>query len=225
MLNRLLVLLMLLAAGHAHAQLRFQEGVHYVKVEGGLTTGVPSGKIEVAEVFSYVCGACFQATGPVAALKGKLPSDAVLTYVHAGFNTGWPVFQQAFVTAQQLGITEATHQKVFEGVWTTGKIPWFDPKTQQVRQPLLTIKDLARFYASTGAVTEAQFTARAASAEVKAGVARAEQLIRAWKVGSTPMFVVNGRYRIDNQRLGSWDEMGALVNYLVGLERARLKKK
>lgn len=225
MLNRVLVLMMMLAAGAAQAQMRYQEGVHYFKVEGGQTAGVPAGKIEVAEVFSYVCGACFQASGPVAEVKGKLPSDAQLTYVHAGFNTGWPVFQQAYITAQQLGIVDATHKSVFDGVWTNGRIPWHDPKTGGIRNPMPTIRDLAKFYATTGTVTEAQFLAKANSAEVKAALERTESLIRTWKVGSTPIFVINGRYRIDNQKLGSWDELGVLVNYLVGLERSRLRQK
>lgn len=225
MLKRLLVLMTMLAAGHAHAQMRFQEGVHYHKVEGGQTAGVAAGKIEVAEVFSYVCGACFQASGPVAELKGKLPSDAQLTYVHAGFNTGWPVFQQAFVTAKQLGILDATHKSVFDGVWTNGSIRWIDPKTNSVHKPMPTIQDLAKFYATTGTVTEAKFLAAANSPEVRKSIERSESLIRTWKAGSTPLFFVNGRYRIDNQKLGSWDELAVLVNYLVGLERTRLRQK
>jgi thiol:disulfide interchange protein DsbA len=225
MFNRLLVLMLVFAAGHAHAQMRYQEGVHYFKVDGGQTVGVPAGKIEVAEVFSYVCGACFQASGPVSELKGKLPSDAQLTYVHAGVNTGWPVFQQAYLTAQQLGIVDATHKSVFDGVWTNGKIAWLDPKTGGVRNPMPAIRDLARFYASTGATTESQFMTKANSPEVKAAITRSESLMRTWKVGSTPVFVINGRYRIDNQKLASWDELAVLVNYLVGLERSRLRKK
>jgi len=225
MLKRFLVLMLVLAAGHAEAQMRFQEGVHYHKVEGGQTAGVAPGKIEVAEVFSYVCSHCFQASGPVSELKAKLPSDAELTYVHAGFNPGWPVFQHAFLTAKQLGILDATHKSVFEGVWVNGKIRWIDPQTNNIRQPMPTIQDLAKFYATTGAVTEAKFLAAANSPEVKAAITRSESLIRTWKAGSTPMFIINGRYRVDNQKLGSWDDLATLVNFLVGLERSRLRQK
>lgn len=224
MLARILILAALLGASSAHAQLRWQEGVHYTAVPGAQTAGAPAGRIEVAEVFSYACGACYQAAAPVEKIKASLPADAAMVYLHAGFNNGWKVVQRAYVTAQLLGIADATHARVFAGIWETGDYPLLDRATGNVRQPALTIQDAARFYARNSNVSEADFVKKAASREVEAGMARADELTKLWRVGGTPTFVVNGRYQIDNGKLTNWDDLQALITYLVGLERTRLKK-
>src|SRR5690606_29115218 len=83
LLPRLLLTAVLLLPTAALAQLRFQEGRHYNVVPTPQATGLaPAGKIEVTEVFSYICRGCYEAQGLVDEIKAKLPADAVLTYVH-----------------------------------------------------------------------------------------------------------------------------------------------
>ncbi len=221
---RILALVLLLIAVPAQAQLRWQKGVHYNELPDGQTTGI-AGRIEVAEVFSYVCHACYQASGPIEELKASLPADAALTYVHASFNTGWPIFQRAHVTAKLLGMADGRHAQLFSAIWETMEFPYIDRATRAPRQAPPTLEDFARFYARGGLVTEAAFLQKAASPEVEAGIRRAEELIRAWRVPSTPTLIVNGRYQIDNGTMKNWEEMRALVRYLVGLERTRLARK
>lgn len=220
----LLLLAVLLTPSPLPAQMRFQEGRHYVQVPTPQTSGtVPAGRIEVVEVFSYACGGCFQAQAMVEELAAGLPADAGMGYVHAGFNTGWSLYQQGHLTAQQLGIAERHHARLFTAIWETAQFPHFDRATGQLRRPAPQIGDLARFYATAGGVSEADFLKKAASADIKTAVARSDALIRGWQVGSTPSFVVAGRYRIQNDAIGSTDDLKALVNYLVGLERNRLR--
>lgn len=220
----LLLLAMMLAPTSVLAQMRFQEGRHYVQVPTPQTSGtVPAGRIEVIEVFSYACGGCFQAQALVKELEAGLPADAAMGYVHAGFSTGWPLYQQGHLTAQQLGIADRHHARLFTAIWETAEFPHFDRATGQPRRPAPQMRDLARFHAAAGGVSEADFLKAAASPEVKAAVAHSDALIRGWQVGSTPTFVVAGRYRIQNDAIGSTAELKALVTYLVGLERNRLR--
>lgn len=222
---RLLMCALLLAPMPLLAQLRFQEGRHYNLVEKPQTSGtVPAGKIEVAEIFSYICNHCYEWRRTVEALKTQLPADAALALVHAGFNQGWPLFQRAHLTAQQLGVADRNHERMFVSIWETVEFPFFDRATGRPRNPAPTIADAARFYAKGGGVTEADFLKKAASKEVDEAVARSEALILAWKIGGTPSFVVAGRYRIELDALRNAGELPALVNYLVGLERSRLQK-
>ncbi len=223
--RHLLVLcsLALLTPGPALAQLLWAEGTHYQRVQPLVPPDVPAGRIPVTEVFSYACGGCFQAVKEVERLKTSLPPDAALTYLHAGFSTGWPLFQRAFFTAQALGIAETNHARLFDAIWTTMDFPYVDKATRRLRQPPPTLEDAARFYARGGSVSEADFLKKASSPEVDAAVNRAEELIRTWRVPSTPSFVVGGRYLINSQALKSWTEMSQLINYLVGLERSRLR--
>lgn len=220
----LLLLAALLAPTPLLAQMRFQEGRHYVQVPTPQASGtVPAGKIEVVEVFSYACGGCFQAQALVKELQAGLPADAAMGYVHAGFSTGWPLYQQGHLTAQALGIADRHHAQLFTAIWETAEFPHFDRATGQLRRPAPQIADLARFHAAAGGVTEDAFLKKAASAEIKSAVAHSDALIRGWQVGATPTFVVAGRYRIQNDAIASTADLKALVTYLVGLERNRLR--
>jgi hypothetical protein len=55
-------------------------------------------------------------------------------------------------------------------------------------------------------------------------VQRADSLIKGWRVGGTPTFLVGGRYQVEAESVSSEKELHDLVAYLVGLERSRLKK-
>lgn len=227
MLARLLALILVAIPVAASAQAKWQEGVHYSLLSGSQTTGQAPGKIEVTEVFSYGCIHCFRAKDAMIKIAAALPADATMTYVHAAFLAaeGWPMFQRAYYTARTLGIADANHEAMFNAVWESGEIPLMDATTGRVRRPLPGIADAAKFYARVSAVKEQEFLKASASPEVEAQIARADALVKLWKIPGTPSLVVNGRYLVDSGALSSWDEFTSLLNYLVGLERTRLGKK
>jgi protein dithiol oxidoreductase (disulfide-forming) len=229
MLKRALLLIALLAAlvapHAAMAQLRWVEGRHYITLPPSPTYAPPAGKIEVTEVFSYGCIACNQSYKPINKIKAALPSDTVLSYVPASFipTEAWPMFQQAYLTAKALGIADATHEMMFVAVWDTDEIPLVNKQTRTIRQPLPTIEDAARFYSRHTAVKEPQFLEKARSFEIAQQMKRSDELVKIWKIPSTPSLVVNGRYLINNQEAGSWDAVQQIVLFLVAQERVRLK--
>lgn len=224
-LIRSLAMLLLLVPAVASAQWRWEAGKHYVAISPAISTGqAPAGKIEVTEVFSYGCPACWQAAPEVRKLKAQLPSDAVMTYVPASFipTEAWPMFQRAYLTARALGIAEANHDLFFTAVWESGEVPLLD-RSGRVRSPLPTIEEAAAFYAKRSKVTSAEFLARARSPQIEEQMRAADAYVKGGKVPSTPSFVVNGRYLLNNQAIGSWDAVRQVVNFLVAQERARLK--
>ncbi len=224
MLKRILLLIAFTLPLPAMAQMKWMEGRHYLVVPGGLTAETRPGKIEVAEVFSYGCIHCYRAQDNVAKLKAALPADAYMTYVHAAFMSAeaWPMFQRAWYTAQNLGIGEANHHRMFSAIWETGELPLVDKATNSIRRPPPTLEETARFYARAAKVKEADFLKAAASFDVNSKIARAEQLIKTWRVNSTPTLVVNGRYVINNDVVTSWADTQELVMVLIGLERRRM---
>jgi thiol:disulfide interchange protein DsbA len=219
------VLATLLVSQAALAQLRWVEGTHYITLTPAASYEAPPGKIEVTEVFSYGCPACNSALAGMNRLKTLMPPDVVMNYVHASFipTEAWPMFQQAYFTAKTLGIAESTHDMMFTAIWKTGEIPLTDPVTGRVKQPLPTIEDAARFYARHTAVKEAQFLETAKSFGVATQVKRADELVKTWKIPSTPSLVINGHYLVNLQVVGSWDNVYQVVMFLVGQERQRLK--
>jgi len=226
LIRRLLLIVLLFGSLPSHAQLLWQEGVNYKKLPNPQTAGgVPVGKIEVAEVFSYGCIYCYRAKGEIAKLAAALPADAAMTYVHASFAPAeaWPMFQRAYYTARKLGIADAMHDSVFTAVWESGEIPLLDIATGRIRKPLPTIEDAAKFYSRLGSVKVADFLKTAASPEIEADMRRADELSKLWMVPGTPALVVNGRYIVDNSQPHAQQRQVAL--FLVSLERTRLKTK
>jgi protein dithiol oxidoreductase (disulfide-forming) len=217
MLVRALLLIALALPLPATAQLRYTEGRNYTTLPGG---------IEVAEVFSYGCTYCNRFQGEIEKLQAALPADAYMAYVHASFQPAeaWPMFQRAWYTAQAMGIGTAAHSQMFDAVWKTGEVGLLDPVTGAVRKPLPTINEAARFYARVARVKAADFLRIANSPEINAQMKRTDALIQSWRVPGTPALVVNGRYLVNNDSVTNWNEVRAIVLYLVGVERQRLAK-
>src|SRR5690625_6672428 len=65
-----------LAPGH------YQAGRHYEVLEKPVATSDPD-KIEVVEIFSYLCGHCFTFAPLVSAWEERLADDVVLVHAHA----------------------------------------------------------------------------------------------------------------------------------------------
>jgi protein dithiol oxidoreductase (disulfide-forming) len=229
MIKRALSLLTLLTtlfiSQAALAQLRWVEGQHYLVLPATAGYEAPTGKIEVLEVFSYGCIACNSALPAMNKLRASLPADTVMNFLHASFipAEAWPMFQQAFLTAKALGIAQQTHDMMFVAIWETGEMPLLDRATGRTKLPLPTIEDAARFYSRHSPVKEAQFLETARSFAIATQIRRSDELIKAWRIPSTPSLVVNGRYLVNNQAVGSWDGILQLVQFLVTQERQRLK--
>lgn len=204
----------------APAETAWTEGKNYFLINPARPPAMPPGKVEVTEVFSYGCPACNVFLPFMHKLKAALPANAVLDYLPASFNPGedWPMLQQAFFTAQVLGVAEQTHDAMFDAVWKTGELAVIDQATQRVRNPLPTIEDAARFYNKAAGVPVDKFVSTAKSFAVDTKVRVAEDTIVAYRVDRTPTLIVNGRYRLNVESAGGDDQVIELVKWLVAKE-------
>src|SRR5262250_876548 len=167
------------------------EGVHYMRITPAQPTSVPSGKVEVMEVFSYGCPACNAFQPVMETLRRSLPANAQMMYLPAAFNPSenWPMFQRAFLTAQALGIAERTHQAMYDAVWQSGELAIVVPGTNRLKAPLPSIADAARFYERAGGVSAQQFLAMANSFGTDNKMRAADAQILAMHVDSTPTLI------------------------------------
>jgi thiol:disulfide interchange protein DsbA len=223
-MQRLALLLLAVLAvptAPAMAQMLWQPGVHFEEIKPAVPTSTP-GKIEVTEVFSYGCPYCFRALPLVEKIKASLPAYAQMTYVHAAFNPAeaWPMFQRAYLTAKAMGIADANHEAMFEAIWQTNELPLLDPQTQRIAKPLPNIADAAKFYARHAGIKAEDFLARSTQPDIDEAVRKSDQLVKAYGVGGTPAYVVNGRYRT-GPGIRTSEEMVRVIDYLVGLEHAK----
>ncbi|WP_202843740.1 thiol:disulfide interchange protein DsbA/DsbL [Luteimonas saliphila] len=163
------------------------EGEHYDLIPGGQPFEPLDGKIEVVEVFNYVCPACAMFQPLVNTWKARLGPDVRFTYVPAPFGGNWDPFVRAYYTAEAMGIADKSHDGIFKAIHVD--------RSLKGERGTDSAQDIARVYAQYGA-DPAQFASTMASFTVNAKFGRAKQYIAQQRANSTPTMIVNGRYRI-----------------------------
>ncbi len=216
----LLAVAVLAPVSNARAAQTWTEGRNYLLLTPTQATSVPTGKIEVMEVFSYGCIACDGFQPVMERLRRTLPPNAQIALLPASFNAAedWPMFQRAYFAAWTLGIAERTHQAMFDAVWKTGELAISDPTTHRLRSPQPSLEDAARCYARIAGINPAQFLATARSFAVDMKIRAADKQVSEMLVPGTPCIVVNGKYRVNMDSVGSSDELIDLVRFLVTRE-------
>ena len=170
-----------------------------------------SGKIEVAEVFSYRCIHCAEFQPKVNVWKKSFPADARWEYVPAVFGGSWDTFARAYFAAQLMGIQPKTHDKVFNGVFV------------EQAAGNGSVEDIAKMYAGWG-VDQAKFLATMNSFGVTAKLNRAKQFAMRTGIKATPTIIVNGKYRVNVTPDRGFEGMLATTSWLIAQERAAAKK-
>ncbi len=181
-------------------------GVDYVEIAGGQPFAPESGRIEVAEVFSYTCPHCAQFEPLVMAWRARQPADVKFVAVPGPFAANPVPFAQAFYAAESMGLLGKSHAAVFNALHIDHSLDYRDASPEK----------LGQFYARFGADPQ-QFAAAMKSFAVDAKVKRAMQFITKSGVDGTPAVVVNGRYRVTGKTL---EDTLRIATHLVARERA-----
>jgi thiol:disulfide interchange protein DsbA len=215
------------AAAAAGSDSRWVVGVNYFLINPAQPTGLPGGKVEVTEIFSYACPGCYRFYPVADRLQASLPGNAVMDYLPASFRPeeDWPMFQRAYCAAQEMGIDKRTHDAMFDAVWKSGELALFDPSTKRIKRPAPTIADAAKFYAQAAGIKPEAFIATALSFAVDVRVRQADELVMKYGISETPSIVVNGKYRLNPVSAGGYEETIELVNWLVAQETRAGDKK
>jgi len=199
-----LLVLALLAPAPAQAQ-EFVEGTHYETLPVSVDTADDSA-VEVVEMFSYACVHCFNFDPVVAAWHARQGEGVNFMRVPAVFNNDWELLAQAFYTAETLGVADAIHMPMFEGIHVAG---------QDLRKAAL----LQALFNEHADVSEEDFDTAYGSFSVRSRVQQAKAKGRAYRITGVPTMIVNGKYRVDGRMAGSNTKMLEVVDYLVGLEQ------
>ena len=188
-------------------------GTDYVEIAGGQPFDTTDGRIEIAEIFGYVCPFCAAVQPTVSAMKAKLPPDVHMVYVPAAFGAMWDNYAKAYYTAEAMGLADRTHDAMFRAIHID--------KTLKGERGMDTPEEIAAFYAAYGADPK-QFLSSMSSFAIAAKVNRGKQyILGAFTNGdspSTPTFIVNGKYRVKGKTV---DDMFRVLNQLVVAERAK----
>lgn len=184
------------------------EGTDYVSIPGGQPFDPLNGKVEVVEMFNYICPACYSFDSQFHAWTARQPAYVRVTYVPAQFRPDFTVYAKAYYAADSLGIAGKTHEAVYKAVHLDHALPGegqsIDPQK------------IAEFYAKYG-VSAKQFTDAMNSFGVAGKMNKANQFAMRSQIEGTPTVIVNGKYRVKGR---SWDDMLRITDHLIAREHA-----
>ncbi len=185
----------------------YQAGEHYIVLPAPATTADPE-KIEVAELFWYGCGHCFQFDPIISEWKGNLAEDVSFREVPAMFGGAWNTHAQLFYTVESLGKLEETHSAIFAAI---------HQQNNRLADKDAMIELLADYDISAD-----EFNKAWGSFGVRSKMEQATRLAKAYRATGVPTLIVNGKYRIEGAMVGGFDEMLKVAEFLVDKERQAL---
>lgn len=183
-------------------------GTDYVEITNGQPFQPVAGKVEVVEIFGYVCPACAAFQPLVGPWKAGLPGDVNFIYVPAMFGGTWDDYARAFYAAQTLGIQEKTHEPLYAAIHAEQSL-----KGERGRD---SVDDIAAFYAKHGADAK-QFTATMSSFAVNAKTNAAKQFALRSQITGTPSLIIDGKYLVKGK---SFQDQLRIADHLIARERA-----
>jgi thiol:disulfide interchange protein DsbA len=183
-------------------------GTDYADIQGGQPYLPLNGKVEVVEVFNFICPACNQFEPSFEAWKARLPADVRVTYVPAAFGPQWLPYAQAYLVAEQMGLDAKSHTAMFNAIHATHTLPGEGQPPNEAA--------IGQFYAKYGADPK-QFVDTMHSFATDAKLNRAKQFMLASGVQGTPTLIINGKYRVIGK---SFDDMLRVADALIARERA-----
>ncbi len=188
----------------------FTEGIHYAKISTRVKPTAAADKIAVQEMFWYGCPHCASLEPTTAKWKSTMPDDIEFQYIPAALNPTWAVHAKAFYAAEQLGLTEATHENLFKAIHQQGR-------------RINTEDALVRFFSAAG-VNPDDFRAAMNNDETKKKVNMSASLAKRYGLTGVPSLIVDGQYRVllyDGLR--SYNELYEVVDFLIARVRDERK--
>lgn len=183
-------------------------GEDYVEIPGGQPYEPLNGKVEVVEVFNYICPACARLEPMFTAWSAKAPADVRVTYVPAPWGPQWVPYARAYYVADALGLEAKTHTAMFHAIHIAQTLPGEGKQPDEAK--------VAAFYGQYGADPK-RFLADMHSFATEAKLKRGLQFITRSEVGGTPTIIVNGKYRVLGR---SYEDILRITDALVARERA-----
>jgi thiol:disulfide interchange protein DsbA len=180
----------------------FREGEHYYTLVGG--TIDPDAPITVTEFFSYGCIHCRNFDPQIESWAASLPEDVELSRSPVAFNPTWRLYARMYYMAEELGVLDRVHDRLFADVHDRGRT--FTDEAQ-----------IQAFFVDVG-VDEARVERSLRSPVVARKAADAETLARAIGVRSVPTLMVGTKYLIPVGDVGRLQAL-AIADHLIAEER------
>jgi thiol:disulfide interchange protein DsbA len=204
-----------IAALPAEGQLpggKWTANTNYKVVSPSQPTNVGPGKIEVIEFFWYGCPHCFALDPAIASWLKNKPPYIEFARVPVTWGEVHRAHARLFYTLKGLGKVDELHDKVFTEIHVNHQ-PLYAPG-----DPLQTQREQLQFAKDNG-ISEADFTKAYTDFNVQTALARADDLVRRYRIDAVPTFVIAGKYETDLQMAGGEANLFQMINDLAASEK------
>ncbi len=185
-------------------------GKEYRLVSPAQPTAAP-GKIEVVEFFWYGCPHCHKLDPQLDNWLKRQGKDVVLRREHVVWGGKRDEHAKLFYTLRGLNLLERHHAAVFEAIHVQGRE--------------LLKEDERNLWLKQRGIDVAQFNAYFKSFGMSAELNRARELGSSYKVTGVPALIVNGKYLTSAAQAGGENQIPAVLDQLVAMEKAQLRTK
>ncbi|ESS69687.1 thiol:disulfide interchange protein DsbA [Methyloglobulus morosus KoM1] len=200
-----LILFFISFAGLSNAEEQSSTG--YEAVSPPQPTTNPA-KVEVIEFFWYGCPHCYSFEPSLSKWLKTKPANVEFIRIPAVFSEEWGKHAKAYFTAEALGVIDAVHGDLFDGI---------QQAKQAGKHELETEDQLAKFFVAHG-VKEADFREAYNSFMVDSKMRQAPALAAKYGITGVPAIIVNGKYRTNGTLAGSQEKMIDVINTLIKKE-------
>ena len=210
LLKNLMALIVSMTLSAPIAAEKYVEGVHYEAIDIPVKTGFEGEqppKVEVVEVFSYMCIHCYSFDPLLKLWEQNKAEQAVFNRLPAVFSADWELMARAFYTAEILDVSEQMHEPLFEAIHKQPK----NLRDEDI---------MAALFLEHAEIPAAEFTESFNSFFVRSRVMQARAKGRAYGITGVPVMIVNGKYRVGGRMAGSNEAMLDVVDFLVRRELA-----
>jgi thiol:disulfide interchange protein DsbA len=204
----LLLSVAVLLSGAVQAQtgslVPYQEGLHYIEIEGAPANNSDEQQLE--ELFSYLCTHCYTFEPYMNSWKKRNANKVGFRRIPVVFGrAAWEIYARSYVTSNMMGLGDEAHSVLMDKLWKEKAV-------------MRSMEELADFYSAFG-VTAESFLATSKSFAVDATMRKDQRLVQAYGVRGTPSLVLNGKYLIaGNAAVPSFEVMLDVVDFLIERE-------
>lgn len=187
-----------------------QAGRDYRPIDPPLATS--KGKIEVVEFFSYGCPHCSDFHPVIGQWAAKLPKDVSFRRVPVSFNRPeWARLSRLFFALEATGDLAKLDTAVFLAI-------------HEQRIAFKTDEAVVAWAAGKGADSK-KFGDALASFSMQSKVQRADQEAATARISGVPSLAVDGKYLINNEAAGSYEDLLKLTDAMIAKARQERKGK
>jgi|688.fasta_scaffold262408_2 thiol:disulfide interchange protein DsbA len=187
-----------------------QAGKEFKMISPALAS--PKDKIEVIEFFSYGCNHCSDFHPLISKWAEKLPKDVSFRRVPVSFNRPeWARLSKIYYALEATGDLAKLDTAVFIAI-------------HEQRVQFKTDEAVFAWVGSKGADTK-KFTEAFTGFSMQAKVQRADQDASAARIGGVPALAVDGRFLINNEAAGNYEDLLRITDSVVAKVRQERKGK